>query len=52
MCFYKMKIYWNLEFYSFKVQLSPDCEFLLLEEEEKVLKSPKKCVLPVALVKL
>ena len=36
MCFYKTKIYWNLEFYGFKVQLSPDCEFLLLEEEEKV----------------
>lgn len=36
MCFYKTKIYWNLEFYDFKVCLSPDCEFLLLEEEGKV----------------
>lgn len=36
MCFCKTKIYWNLEFYDFKVCLSPDCEFLLLEEEGKV----------------
>lgn len=33
MCFSKTTIYWNLGLYGFQVQLSPDCEFLLLEDD-------------------
>lgn len=33
MCFSKTTVYWNLGLYGFQVQLSPDCEFLLLEDD-------------------